>query len=323
MKNKTIELLINFFCRKHNYNIIEVRDKESEESIWGVSKNENNTLDTLVFSDFRSIDIIDKNYKMDFNERIIKILFIEETDNFIEYISEHKDQSFIIISSVNNKIIYYSSDIEYVTKEIASMLFENIQRNSSEHVYLAWVTYIIIGINIMVYLITAFASKNVININWEVLQYFGAKDNILIYEGEYYRLFTCMFLHGGIVHLLLNMYALYCLGPMVERLYGRIKYFIIYLVSGIVSSIFSLMFSNGMSVGASGAIFGLLSAVLVFTFYMKNTASRELMRNIFSVIIINLFIGLTLPNIDNYGHLGGLIGGVICSFALKNGLDNK
>lgn len=173
-----------------------------------------------------------------------------------------------------------------------------------------WVTYIIMGINILAYLLTALLSKDIMNSNIYVLVYLGAKVNELISKGEYYRLITCMFLHGGLIHVALNMYSLYIIGPLVERVYGRVKYISIYFIAGIASSLFSYIFSNSISIGASGAIFGLLGATLLFAITIKKTVGKEFYNNIVQVIIINLIIGFSIPNIDNFGHIGGMLGGI-------------
>lgn len=92
---------------------------------------------------------------------------------------------------------------------------------------------------------------------------FGANLDILVKNGDYYRLLTCAFLHIGIMHLLLNMYALYVIGPQVESFYGKFKFIIIYIISAISGSMLFIAFShNVISAGASGAIFGLLGSLL-------------------------------------------------------------
>jgi len=145
----------------------------------------------------------------------------------------------------------------------------------------------------------------------------GAKVNELITQGQYYRLISAMFLHGGIVHLAVNMYSLYAIGPMVEKVYGKAKFIAIYFVAGICSSLLSYVYSPSMSIGASGAIFGLLGAVLVFAIKSKGKTGSAFIRSILAVIIANIFIGMTLPGIDNFGHIGGLIGGIIISFLIS------
>lgn len=136
--------------------------------------------------------------------------------------------------------------------------------------------------------------------------------------GEFYRLFSAIFLHGSIMHLFMNMYILYLLGKKLENLIGAFKYGILYLVSGLFGSLFSLFLSNTISVGASGAIFGVASGLL-FIFYKNRTEVGGMgSGDLISFIAINTVIGFTIPLIDFWGHTGGLIGGFLCAFIFLN-----
>ena len=176
--------------------------------------------------------------------------------------------------------------------------------------------YYLIIINVVIFLYSAYLSGNLMDIHWYVLYALGAKENIAIVNGEYYRLITAAFLHGGLIHLLFNMYALNALGGLIDRTYGTVRYIIIYLFSAITSSLLSFYMSDYLSVGASGAIFGLMGAALIFGFREKNKIGKDFLKNILSVVGINIFIGLTQSNIDNFGHVGGLIGGLIIALIL-------
>ena len=146
---------------------------------------------------------------------------------------------------------------------------------------------------------------------------FGANWGLLTKNGEYFRLLTCAFLHIGIVHLLFNMYALYVIGPQVESFFGKFKFILIYLLSAISASTLSLIFNdNVISVGASGAIFGLLGALLYFGYYYRVYLGNVLKSQIIPIILINLLFGFVVLGVDNAAHIGGLIGGVLTSMAL-------
>lgn len=136
--------------------------------------------------------------------------------------------------------------------------------------------------------------------------------------GDYYRLFTSIFLHAGIIHLLCNMYSLYVIGPQVESFYGKIKYLSIFIISGISGSLLSTALSgnNSIGVGASGAIFGLLGSILYFGYHYRVYLGNVLKSQIIPLIILNLIIGFTFSGIDNFAHIGGLIGGVFASMAV-------
>ena len=117
------------------------------------------------------------------------------------------------------------------------------------------VTYTLIAVNVLIYAImTLVGQLKGWNQNEQLIN-FGAKVNLYIDNGQYWRLITCMFLHVGIVHLLCNCYAIYIYGPIVERLYGRARYLAIYFISGLMGSLLSYLLSPAASAGASGAIF--------------------------------------------------------------------
>ena len=176
------------------------------------------------------------------------------------------------------------------------------------------VTYILIVLNLMVFL------YGVLHSNDELINMFG-NNYELVQNGEFYRLLTCMFVHADIMHILFNMIALYSIGPVVERYYGKSKFLLIYLVSGLLGSIFSGVFmtADSISIGASGAIFGLLGSICYFTYYYRATLQGILRGSIMPVIIINLVIGFISSSIDLSAHIGGLIGGILISMAIGIG----
>lgn len=180
------------------------------------------------------------------------------------------------------------------------------------------VTYILIVLNVMMFMLTTI--YNGMGGTVDLIELL-ANNYVLVQNGEIYRLVTSMFIHGGIVHLLFNMYALYILGPQVERYYGKVKFLLIYFVSGILGSIFSCVFmaENTLSLGASGALFGLLGSIVYFTYYYRATLQGLLRGQIVPVIISNLLLGLIVPGIDMSAHLGGLIGGFLISMGIGIG----
>ncbi len=149
----------------------------------------------------------------------------------------------------------------------------------------------------------------------------GAKENNAINGGEWWRLLTPMVLHGSLMHLLLNSWALYILGTEVERMFGTVRYIAIYVLAGLAGSIASYVFNPGsLAVGASGAIFGLLGALAAFAFAARSLigweASRMQIGQMATLAAINLIFGFVVPNIDNSAHIGGLIVGGIAGLAL-------
>lgn len=172
------------------------------------------------------------------------------------------------------------------------------------------VTYTLMGITIFVFLLQM-ASKFIAGVDYPAL--LGMKVNDLIMQGQLWRLITPVFLHGNILHIGFNMYALLIFGPGLERQYGHGRFLALYMLAGFAGNVFSFLFSAAPSLGASTAVFGLLGAEGVFFYRNREIYGKIGQRaliNIITVAGINLMIGLS-PGIDNWGHIGGLIGGTI------------
>ena len=120
------------------------------------------------------------------------------------------------------------------------------------------------------------------------------------------------------------MYALYIIGRQLESFLGKTKYLLVFLISGLVGSLLSVVMHESISAGASGAIFGLLGSLLYFGYHYRLYLGSVLKSQILPVIILNLAIGFILPGIDNFAHIGGLIGGYLTTMALGiPGRNNK
>lgn len=172
------------------------------------------------------------------------------------------------------------------------------------------VTYALIGLTVLVFVLQL-VSQYIYGFDYVAA--IGVKANELILQGQWWRFFTPMFLHGSILHIGFNMYALFLLGPNLERLYGHQRFLALYVLSGFAGNIFSFIFTPNPSLGSSTAIFGLLGAEGIFLYRNRqifgSAAQRGLMR-IISIAMVNLVIGLS-PGIDNWGHIGGLVGGTL------------
>ncbi len=181
------------------------------------------------------------------------------------------------------------------------------------------ITYILIVLNIMMFMYTMLYDQN------DNVTYMLANNYMGVRNGEYYRLLTSMFLHANIYHLVFNMYALYVMGPQVERYYGKLKFAFVYVLGGLMGSVFSCVFmdANSYGVGASGAIFALFGSTAYFTYYYRATLQSLLRSNIVPVILVNLFLSLVIPNVDIFAHIGGLIGGVLISMWIGIGDKNR
>lgn len=181
-------------------------------------------------------------------------------------------------------------------------------------------TYIFMAICLVLYVLTAIESGNFIDLNSNVLRKYGALVNLNSMNSnvELYRLITSIFLHGGLIHLVCNMYSLYIIGPQLESFFGKVKYSIIFIGSGLIGNLLTLAFLQDtyVSVGASGAIFGLLGALIYFGYHYRVYLSSVIKSQIIPLIILNLVIGFMLTSINNLAHIGGLVGGVLLSMAV-------
>jgi rhomboid protease GluP len=185
--------------------------------------------------------------------------------------------------------------------------------------------WVLLALNVAIFVIPTLLQLVGLRINGapinDYLLFYGAKDNEGIKQrGEYYRFLTSMFLHGGLLHIGFNAWALYTLGPETERIYGTARFLTLYFIAGLAGGVASYSLSPNPSVGASGAIFGLIGALAVFYYLSREllgSAARQQLGSLITVIMINLFIGFSSGGlIDNFAHLGGLAGGVLIGWLL-------
>ncbi len=189
------------------------------------------------------------------------------------------------------------------------------------------VTPTLIGVNLALYVLMTIAAGGDL---WRsltggadgfTLLAFGAQSNELLRNGEWFRLVTPAFVHIGLLHLLMNSYALWAVGPMVEKLYGSARFLALYLLTAAGGSLASFLNHTrnhdnlGISAGASGAIFGLFGIIAVFGFRYRNELPERFLKalksSVLPVIAINLLIGFSLKFVDNAAHIGGLLTGAL------------
>ena len=249
---------------------------------------------TKTFSD---VDIIyTNNEKEILKNDIIKNTFSDLKDN-LEYTEEGLQLFFKISDDINNKNKKEAMETDKILEPKKPYVTIGI-------LIFLWLIFIIYELGGGSFLVNNFVLFG----DW-------------VREGEIYRLLTGTFLHADLIHILCNSYALYIVGSMVEGYFGKEKYAIIYLVSAITGSLLSIAMSDIPSVGASGAIFGLLGALLYFGYHYRVYFGSVILSKIIPVIIINLSIGFMVSGIDNFAHIGGLIGGFLISKAL--GINSK
>jgi rhomboid protease GluP len=177
-------------------------------------------------------------------------------------------------------------------------------------------TQVILGINVAVFLGMVLSSYAIMDFPLRELIVWGGNVGPLTLSGEWWRLLTNVFVHGGIIHIAFNMWCLWNLGALAESLYGRWTYAAIYLICGLGASLVSVAWHPFTpSVGASGAIFGLAGALLAAfklgEFSVPRSALSGTLRSLGAFVFYNLIFGVALPGIDNAAHIGGLITGLI------------
>lgn len=209
---------------------------------------------------------------------------------------------------MEEKMGYYKNQLENTLKTKEKEV-ENVFTHGKP-----FLTYLLLAINIAMFYIL---ETNGGSESTQTLIEFGAKYNPAIIEtGEWWRIVSSMFLHIGLLHLFMNMLAVYYLGAVVERIYGSIRFIIIYFLAGIGGGLTSFAFTTNVSAGASGALFGLFGALLFFGLIYKNVFFQTMGKNLLIIIGINIILGFSIPQIDNGAHLGGLISGFIASAIL-------
>lgn len=335
--------LLHYFITKKNYTPIIVQGVENE--IWLENLNSEYKVIRIVnsyihndeqldFDAFKTKRMVKKIKKKTFSLNI-------KTLNILTDVGDNVDRS---KTYPNVDIIYYEDEKQIVKNDIIKKTFPDLADNleytedglqlffkitddinnknrkdametdrilEPKKPYITVSLIVIIG---LIFLYSAFGHSN------EVVGYLGTQGD-LIRNGDLYRLLTGAFVHVDLLHILCNGYALYVIGSMTEGYYGRKKFIIIYLVSAITGALLSISMSSSFSIGASGAIFGLLGALLYFGYHYRVYFGSVILARIIPVVIINLALGFMISSIDNFAHIGGLIGGFLISKAM--GINSK
>lgn len=337
-KNVIVMKLLHYFITEKNYNPIILQGAENE--IWLENMDEYYKIVRIVsnyihndeqfrFDMFKTKRIVKKIQKKTFSLHINTLSFFLDLGDNVN-LSSSKDLENVnvqdeddITSSDVVKDYYPDLSKKLVFNEDGVQLFMKISDDISKHnkvdaehiesvfkMKYPIVTYLLIALNVILYIIPVLTNSydTIIN-NFCV---YGP----LIKAGQYYRIITGAFLHGGILHLAFNCYALYVIGSQLESYLGKVRYLIIYLFSAVTASLFSMIFNSNPSIGASGAIFGLMGALVYFGYHYRVYLGNVLKSQIIPLILFNLLIGALSTGIDNFAHIGGLIGGLLITSAL-------
>ena len=181
-------------------------------------------------------------------------------------------------------------------------------------------TEVLVAINVAVYIFEAVLSGSFISININVLAFLGQWNYAVLHLGRWWQLFTAMFVHVGILHIAFNMYFLFIIGSQFERLFGGKWLLGTYLLSGLVGNLLTLFIfpPNSLSAGASGAIFGIVGAVIITSGIIGGNMQAALL-NAFFLFLINSI----LPGVNVYAHLGGLLAGIAIGYWKGNELKRR
>lgn len=338
-KNMMTMKLLHYFITEKNYNPVILQGVEDE--IWLENLEEEYKIVRIVsshiineeqfgFDMFKTKRIVKKIKKKTLSFKIdtLSIFLDLESDTNI---TPTKDITCLRIKNENDieknetlksyfpdmskKLEFTEDGMQLFIKITSDINKHNIKDNQKvEEVFkpkYPMITYILIFLNVALYFLpTLFNSYDAI-INKYCL--FGPR----VRAGEYYRLLTSTFLHGNFFHLAFNVYAIYIIGKQLESFLGKFKFLIIYLFSALTGSLMSLIFlNNGASVGASGAVFGLMGALVYFGYHYRVYLGNVVRNQIIPLIIGNLILGFLVSGIDNFAHIGGLIGGFLITIAL-------
>ena len=348
-KNIMVMKLLHYFITEKNYNHIILQGVENE--IWLENLNEEYKIVRIVshhihnkeqldFDKFKLSRVVKqvKKKTLSFKVKVLNIYTDLEDEKLLSnddvMINNEEDINNPKLTNAFPNIVEKTKrdeeGLEYFIKVTDNINKQNESKSKIAEKIFSFkkpiITYSIIFICVLVFILM-YVLGNGSTDNYTLLL-FGANLDALTKNGDYYRLLTSMFLHIGIMHLLCNMYSLYIIGKEVENVFGKVKYLIIYLLSGIAGSILSLAFNhNTICAGASGAIFGLLGALLYFGYYYRPYLGATLTRSIIPVIAINLIVGFLDSGIDNSAHIGGLVGGLLVAMAVgvpdKSNNNNK
>lgn len=347
--------LVHYFITEKNYNPVilhGVRDEiwlenlDNDYKIIRIVSHYIHNNEQLSFDKFKLKRILDNLKKKTFSLKMPVVSIytslgdgvdlsnddLNDLSFFVSKISEIKNPNLIeVFPDIVEKTKHEEKGLDLFVKISDDINKESVQKSRRvEGIFSKKnpiVTYLIMAICTFMFCLTFVFGNGPSDAS--VLIELGANAGYYTKHGELYRLFTCIFLHAGFIHIICNMYSLYVIGPQVESFFGKLKYLFIFVFSGICGSILSLAFAgdNLVSVGASGAIFGLLGAICYFGYHYRVYLGNVLKSQIIPVIIINLLVGFFATGIDNFAHIGGLIGGVFAAMAVgvpdKSNVNDK
>lgn len=337
-KDLIVMKLLHYFITEKNYSPVILQGAEDEiwlenlENDYKIVRIVSNYIhndEQLNFDLFKTKRIVSKIKKktFSFHMDVLNIytdlgdnVHLEKYDKDCMYLYDENDlkkYSFIdkYFPDIKKKLTFTEEGLQLFIKITNDINQKNkLEAEKAESVFKKKkpiITYVLLGINIFLYLVPILLGSYE-----DILNRFCLYGPYVREYSEYYRLFTGGFLHADILHLLFNCYALYVIGSQLESFMGKTKYSIIYIFSMLMGSLMSITFNDNPSIGASGAIFGLMGSLLYFGYHYRIYLGNTLKSQIIPLIILNLLYGFVVSGIDNFGHIGGLIGGILITMAL-------
>lgn len=339
-KDEIVMKLLHYFITEKNYNPvilhgaqneIWLENMENDYKIVRIVSNYIHNNEQLDFDLFKTKKIVNniKRKTFNLNMRVLSIYVdlgdnvnLESKDNIdCVYITNEEDiKKYDVFktnfSDISKKLVFNEDGVDLFMKITNDIAIKNKEESEkAEDIFkpkTPYITYILILINVLVFLYGILFNKTNLLINL-----FSTHGPSIVKGKELYRIFTGAFVHVELFHILFNMYALYIIGSQVENFFGKTKYLFIYIFSIITSSLLSIMFNgNVASIGASGAIFGLFGAMLYFGYNYRVYLGNTIVKQMVPIILINLLIGFLSTGIDNFSHIGGLVGGILSSMVV-------
>ena len=349
MNNKDVVImnLTHYFITEQNYNPVVVHGINDE--IWLENMNSDYKIvriiskyihnnEQLNLDRFRSKQITKKLKRKTFSFKMnVLNIYIDLGDNVTNLEEDDSNDISVFINktsdikkSVMSKIFpdivdkthHEEKGMDFLFKITDDINVSNERKNKKlEKIFSSKkpiITYIIMAICIIMFILSGMGNDT------KMLILYGANVGNYVRDGQVWRLISHMFLHIGLMHIFFNMYSLYYVGTRVEDFYGKWKYLLIYFISGISGGLLSIAMHDGnvISVGASGAIFGLFGALLCFGYNYRGYIGSMIKSQILPIVIYNLLLGFFIPGVDMWGHIGGLLGGIIVS-NLVGTIENK
>ena len=344
-KDEIIMKIVHYFVTKENYSPIMVNGVKNE--VWlenldayykiiRINSNYIHNIEQYEMDRYKILNVCKQISKKTLTRKLktlniftdtnddIRIDNTKEIDNFIIKTKKDlidKDGIISLFPSINEEttnnskgldfLLNFSNDINKKTAK-ENKYYESVFKPKK-----IVITNILIIINVISYILAVLLTNTGI---YDVYSSF-ALQKVAVKNGEIYRLITNGFLHADIIHLFLNMYSLRIIGTQIESFVGKKKFSIVYFVSLITGSLLAISINNNWGVGASGAIFGLIGALLYFGYHYRIYLGSVIKTQIIPLLAFNLILGFIIPSIGVFAHIGGLIGGILCMMML--GIEKK